>query len=79
MKKHKEVNEILKLHLLQTCKPRKGKGKPCRKGTKNAAAVGSEAKGKNKYRKRPTRGATKPAAYSNYKNGVGVIANKTNS
>ena len=30
-------------------------------------------------RKRPTKGATTPATYSNYKKGVGVITNKINS
>ena len=78
MKEHKEVNKILKSLLLQTCKPGKGKGKPCRKGTKNAAAGGSQANGKNKPKKRPTKGASKPATDSNYKKGVGVNANKTN-
>ena len=46
---------------------------------KNAAALGSEANGKNKSRKRPTKVATTPATYSNYKKGVGVNANKANS
>ena len=73
------MDKILKSLLLQTYKPGKGKGKPCRKGTKNTSAGGSQANGKNKPKKRPTKGATKPATDSNYKEGVGVIAHKTNS
>ena len=73
------MNKILKSLLLQTCKPGKDKGNPCRKDAKNAAAGGSQANGKNKPKKRPTKGASKPATDSNYKKGIGVKANKTNS